>query len=604
VNKSDINSFEEYLESYLKILRKMSREEELKKSKDEQITGHPPNSGEENKITKNLKEDVNSKNNIKHDHQSEEKRETKIINNNNKGNSSSLKETNGEKGKNSHISVASITGTGNSTSTTNSTSTSNSSKSNIHTETNRTETKLPYNLTESNDIKIIHNLSTLNKNKTNSDNIMNIIEKKGRRITHLNTNRSAKSNKNHSETAHRTYTYSKDLLSLNNTIKSMNANSKSENSKDLKLHYNDDDDDVNVNFQGESNYKSSYNSQEKLFESNLTKSIDSFMLSTKSVVNSTRHDPEFEIYSNEEVQTSQNVNNTADNSNIDKTSNMLPESQDRKQSKNTSHDVEEIKYTGINDEEKIDDTQLRTQARPKKKIINSVESNNSSQNNTMSTEQKKDVIPKRVIKNDYRETKENSGNKTNQSNEEISDSDKENKDNKKSKQPSKGKTNIYNKKNPNELINESIENKLHKLKAIKKSHKNTHSHPNSHAYRKLYEEEEPIIPINKAPERNQPRNIILADVDKTSSEISNTHPENSQERNSAYEKLRKRKEEFEEIEKSNQKPEKKPKHSDTDNVEYKLYKRVIEISVSLIVIGLFMGILLGIIIVTYFNSKK
>jgi hypothetical protein len=41
-----------------------------------------------------------------------------------------------------------------------------------------------------------------------------------------------------------------------------------------------------------------------------------------------------------------------------------------------------------------------------------------------------------------------------------------------------------------------------------------------------------------------------------------------------------------------------------ENIELNLYKRIINISLSLIVIGLLMGVLLGLILVMYLNSKK
>jgi hypothetical protein len=75
-------------------------------------------------------------------------------------------------------------------------------------------------------------------------------------------------------------------------------------------------------------------------------------------------------------------------------------------------------------------------------------------------------------------------------------------------------------------------------------------------------------------------------------------------------KTNKLNQEFEERESHHELTETKAKNPkvekflEVENLEYNIYKRIVNISLSLIVIGLLMGILLGLMLVMYFNSKK
>ncbi len=592
MKKSDINSFEEYLESYLNILRKMNKDEKEKKTNNEQI--YVPNFNEENKNLNNLVEeksekDVNSKNNFKNEHESE-KVDVNNLPSVNKTNEESLKN------KNSVIESNKIT----------------------HNGKNITDVNLKNKVTEIKEMKPTINTTSMNETKSN--------------FVFGNTtgtgSNSGQINLTISESTNRISVPSNDFLnktSSSDINKTIDDNKTPGESNNLNAAV-----DINSDSDIDLNYKASTDLEGKLTEFNSTKSIDNFMLSTKSVVNASRDDPEFEIYGNEENHSDRNINNTAKSTTAARITTSSSDISETKQLINTSDSNFNI-INPVNDESEIlpkipIDTVTRTKENENKQIIPIENINNSSKNDSNIIIQKQNIVGKTAFEAKDKEANDKTVNSANMNNKDIKEN-KENKDNKdnrdnyhkthfnsdkKSKRSSKSKANHQDNITKNFTTNEITESIPQKYKTTKKSHKNSHLHPHTRAsstkYRTTSDESETIITsshLDKTPEQNQPRKLVQVSVVKNHTDTTSHFTDNTQPTNSAYEKLRKRKEEFEEIEKSNEKPEKKPsKHSDSDNVEYKLYKRVIEISVSLIVIGLFMGILLGIILVTYFNSKK
>jgi hypothetical protein len=96
---------------------------------------------------------------------------------------------------------------------------------------------------------------------------------------------------------------------------------------------------------------------------------------------------------------------------------------------------------------------------------------------------------------------------------------------------------------------------------------------------------------------------------KKNSRFTRSFLSNPEEIDKIYQDLKKKKlnEEFDRREKQTEVmnlEKKSPKYIDTESIENNIYKRIINISLSLIVIGLLMGILIGLIVVMYFSTQK